>query len=121
MVTKLTDQFIQNQQQRLQEEKKKSLQRIEALKKDDPFSDPDYAADNAAVDTDVREQLAHQTLEAEIKDLKKRIVDTDAALVKITKNRYGYCEKCGSLIPIARLELIPESRYCVTCEGKLRQ
>lgn len=91
------------------------------MKKDDPFADPDHASDNAAVDTDVREQTGHDTIEAEIKDLEKRLFDIDNALKKIYKTGYGICEKCKKPIPKARLNLIPEAQYCIDCERKLRK
>ncbi len=91
------------------------------MKKNDPFADPDHASDNAAVDTDVREQVGHDTIEAEIKDLDKRLSDIDIALKKIYKNAYGTCERCRAPIPQARLQLIPEARFCIDCEKKLRK
>ncbi len=105
----------------MEEEKEKSLKEIEQLKQEDPFADPDHASDNAAVDTDVREQIGHETIEAQIKDLEKKIEDIDKALKKIAKNQYGFCERCGTLIPQARLELVPEAAYCIDCEKKLRK
>ena len=100
----------------------KNLQKqIEELQKNDPFSDPDHATDNAAVDTDVREQVGHETIEAEIKDLQKKLTDINLALNKMRKGRYGFCERCGLAIPIARLKLLPEARYDVECEQKLRK
>lgn len=108
-------------QQKLETERRKLLNQIEELKKDDPFSDPNHAFDNAAVDTDVREQTGHDTIEAEIKDLEKRLFDIDNALKKIYKSGYGTCEKCKRLIPMARLNLIPEAQYCIDCERKLRK
>ncbi len=113
--------FITKQKTKLEEERTKILQQISVLKKDDPFSDPDHASDNAAVDTDVREQVGHETVEAEIKDLRRRLNDIEITLKKIIKNRYGECEKCDESIPQARLELIPEARYCIECEKKLRK
>ena len=97
------------------------LTQIDELKKSDPFADPDHASDNAAIDTDVREQVGHDTIEAEIKDLEKRLNDIDIALKKIYKNTYGHCERCQASIAQARLELIPEARFCISCEKKLRK
>jgi DnaK suppressor protein len=37
------------------------------------------------------------------------------ALAKIPTGAFGTCEGCGEPIPRARLEAIPESRYCVDC------
>lgn len=105
----------------MKDEKEKLAKQIENLKKDDPFADPDHATDNAAVDTDVREQVGHETIQAEVKDLQKRFDDAEIALKKISRGTYGMCEKCGEIIPLARLELIPEARFCVQCENKLRK
>jgi DnaK suppressor protein len=83
--------------------------------------DPDHASDNAAVDTDAREQIGHQTIEAEIEEMKRRLKDIELSLVKTEKGGYGLCEKCNKVIPLKRMELIPEARFCVDCEGKLRR
>lgn len=113
--------FITSQKKKIEEEQKKILQQIETLKKDDPFADPDHASDNAAVDTDVREQVGHETVEAEIKDLQKRLQDLKDAAVRVQKGRYGVCEKCNNTIPQVRMELVPEARYCIDCEKKMRK
>lgn len=94
---------------------------IEELKKSDPFADPDHATDNAAVDTDVREQVGHDTIEAEIKDLQRRLQDIEIAVQKIQKRKYGMCERCGKEIPLPRLKILPEARYDIACEQKLRK
>lgn len=119
MAKGFSKEFIKKHKERLEDEKQKILHQVEELKKSDPFSDPDHAIDNAAVDTDVREQVGHDTIEAQVKDLQRKVRDIDIALVKIEKGRYGFCEKCGMQIPTARLDLIPEARFCVECEKKL--
>ena len=121
MDKRFSKQFVLEQRKKLEEERKKTLDQIETLKKDDPFADPDHASDNAAVDTDVREQTGHDTIEAEIKDMKKRVEEIDNAMKKIGKNQYGYCERCKKQIPEARLELIPEASFCIDCEKRLRK
>ena len=117
----LTGEALKKQKKSLEEEKDQIVKQIAVLKKDDPFADPDHASDNAAVDTDVREQVGHDTIEAEIKDLEKRTSDIDLALRKIEKGNYGACERCGKDIPLARLKILPEARYCIDCEQKLRR
>ena len=109
------------QKKRLEVERRKNLNQIESLKKDDPFADPDHASDNAAVDTDVREQSGHDTIEAEIKDMQKRVEEIDNALKKINKKQYGYCERCKKAVLEARLKLIPEASFCIDCEKRLRK
>jgi len=81
--------------------------------------DPDRLNDNAADDTDVREQEGHQIIEAEIASLERKLIDIDAALVKIGSGNYGYDEKTGEEIPLARLELIPEARFTVEVDNKM--
>jgi len=117
----LSQKFISEQKEKLLKDREKALSQIEELKKDDPFSDPDHASDNAAVDTDVREQLGHETVEAEINDLEKKVTDIEVALRKISKGQYGTCEKCKKPISQARLKIIPETPYCIDCEKRLRK
>ena len=105
----------------MEEERRKNLNQIEELKKDDPFAYPDHVADNAAVDTDVREQVGHATIEAQVNDMQKRVGEINSALKKINKNQYGYCERCKKPIPQARLKLIPEASFCIDCEKHLRK
>ena len=118
---KLTKEFIAKHQKTLEEEMMKLQQQIQKLKADDPFSDPDYASDNAAVDTDVREQDYHAINEAQTKELQRRLKEIQNALTKIKKGSYGYCQKCGTDIPMPRLELVPEALYCVKCENEMRK
>jgi RNA polymerase-binding transcription factor DksA len=39
-----------------------------------------------------------------------------AALKRIDAGRYGRCECCGKSISMARLDVLPYTRYCVHCE-----
>ncbi len=105
----------------MEKERRKSLNQIEELKKEDPFADPDHGSDNAAIDTDVREQVGHDTIEAQVNDLQKRVEEIDNALKKINKSQYGYCERCKKSVPQARLKLIPEASFCIDCEKHLRK
>ena len=41
----------------------------------------------------------------------------DRALEKLAEDTYGICDVCGSEIPAARLEAMPESAVCVKCAG----
>lgn len=106
---------------RLIDEEKAILARVEELKVDDPFSNPDHVSDNAAVDTDVREQVGHDTIEAQIVSLQKRLENIHNAVRKITTSGYGTCENCKKEIPVERLELVPEAKYCVECESQFVQ
>lgn len=39
----------------------------------------------------------------------------NAALVRISQQRYGICTECGENIPAARLEIIPYASTCTSC------
>lgn len=119
MSTKLSKIFLTKQKAVIEEEQKKLLLQIQTLKEEDPFSDPSHASDNAAVDTDVREQVGHDTIEAEIKDATKRLGDLKVAQELMKKGRYGVCERCNKDIPQARLVLVPEAKYCIECKKAL--
>lgn len=105
---------------RLLKTEKGLLKRIDLLKKEDPFSDPDHVSDNAAVDTDVREQEGHDRIEAQIKDLTEKLNNVRLAVKKINQGRYGVCERCQGSIPKNRLKLLPEARFCVDCERAMK-
>jgi len=120
MQKKYTQDFLLHQKEKLLKEGKRILTQIEILKKEDPFSDPDHVSDNAAIDTDVREQVGHETVVAQIKDLERQNVSIHEALTRIEKRTYGQCEKCDSDIPLERLKIIPEACFCIECEKKLR-
>ncbi|MBP6993663.1 TraR/DksA family transcriptional regulator [Candidatus Woesebacteria bacterium] len=101
--------FVQKQKERLLTEDQKIRKQLLALKSSDPFSDPEHAVDNAATDTDAREEIGHLTIEAESEDLEKRLQLITAALKRIEKGAYGICIKTGKKIPKARLLLVPEA------------
>jgi len=45
----------------------------------------------------------------------KHIEEIDAALVRLADGRYGTCLECGREIDIARLKLVPATRFCLRC------
>jgi DnaK suppressor protein len=53
--------------------------------------------------------------EAKLRDAKSRLVLLDHALAKIDQPDFGLCTSCGDPIPLARLQFMPESRFCVDC------
>jgi RNA polymerase-binding transcription factor DksA len=47
------------------------------------------------------------------------IVAITEALERIDVGTYGVCEGCGDEIPAARLEVVPEARYCIQCKDRV--
>jgi len=119
MAKKLTKLLQEKLKKELVKQAEELTKRIEELKKGDPFLDPDHVTDNAAVDTDVREQVGHETVEAQVLALQKKLTQIQNAFKKMVKKKYGLCESCGKPILIKRLKLLPEARYCVECERRL--
>ncbi|MFN3966111.1 MAG: TraR/DksA family transcriptional regulator [Endomicrobiia bacterium] len=58
----------------------------------------------------------------ELTNNEKVMLDSiEAALRKIEKNKYGYCESCGKIINFSRLKTLPWARYCITCQEKFEK
>jgi len=58
----------------------------------------------------------------ELTNNEKVMLDSiEAALRKIEKNKYGYCESCGKIINFRRLKTIPWARYCLSCQVKFEK
>lgn len=109
------------QKKKLEKEMHKIISQITDLKQSDPFLDPAHVSDNAAVDTDVREQVGHETIQAQIKNLQHKLVNINDALVRIKRGTYGICKSTHKVISQQRLELIPEASYCIEAEKRLRK
>ena len=63
---------------------------------------------DAASETEARElDLARQTM------FEARLGLIDEALRRLERGEYGRCMICGKEIPQERLELVPETPYCV--------
>lgn len=92
--------------------------RINSLKSQDPFSDPDRLNDNAASDTEANEESSHERMEALEKELKRNLEEINITLERIKKGKYGKCQNCGKVIDSNRLAIKPTAVFCVDCERK---
>ncbi len=45
------------------------------------------------------------------------LYEINEALYRIEKKKYGICEDCGKPIPLSRLKVKPNARYCVKCKS----
>lgn len=102
----------------LEGEQKKLLSQIADLSAQDPFSDTDRLMDNAASDTEAKEEFNHERYQAMLEELKTRQSSIEGALKRVNKGTYGYCVKCGELIDTDRLGAMPTATLCISCEGK---
>jgi DnaK suppressor protein len=47
----------------------------------------------------------------------RELADINEALVKIKDGTFGVCEGCDEPIPMARLEAIPNTAFCLPCKS----
>ncbi len=106
-------------EEQLLEEKGKLEVRLKSYEKEDPFSDPDRVNDNAASDTESREEIDHERIEALEHDVSMNIKAIDEAIKRIKKGSYGFCESCGNMIDTDRLNANPTAKFCMSCEKKM--
>lgn len=102
----------------LVKDKKKIGSTITSLKSQDPFSDPDRLNDNAASDTDAKEEISHERMQALERELKIHMSEIEEAMVRIKKGTYGKCLSCKKIISSERIAVKPTALYCVNCERK---
>lgn len=68
---------------------------------------------DAATETMQRElDLTHQ------RRFEAKLARVDAALARVDAGTYGTCTVCGSKIPDERLEILPETPFCVKDAAK---
>lgn len=92
-----------------------------SLRSQDPYSDPDRVNDNAASDTEAKEESSHERVEALEKELRKSLEEINKALERIKKRTYGKCLSCRKLIDTDRLAVKPTALYCLECEKKIEK
>ncbi|NLT54053.1 MAG: TraR/DksA family transcriptional regulator [Actinomycetales bacterium] len=47
---------------------------------------------------------------------RRALAEIKRALRAMADGRYGLCEGCGREIPVERLEIRPDARFCVACQ-----
>ena len=50
--------------------------------------------------------------------VRRTLVEVDAALGRLDSGSYGVCERCGAPIPEERLQVRPTARRCVPCASR---
>jgi DnaK suppressor protein len=60
-------------------------------------------------------EISSQLAELEAREL----AQVERALERLRQGTYGICESCGKRIPVARLNALPYSTYCIGCQRQL--
>lgn len=67
----------------------------------------------------VREQRASGQAEVRVRlmaSARMVLADVEAALVRMDEGTYGACMLCARPVPVERLEIVPQARYCLRCQ-----
>jgi DnaK suppressor protein len=103
----------------LEEERRRVLDAIEYLHKENPGTIEDETEDETT-DNHIAE-TATVTLDREIdytleENSEHVLSEIDAALARIEAGTYGVCVNCGKPIAEERLAAIPWATYCIDCK-----
>ncbi len=47
----------------------------------------------------------------------QQLILVNRALIRLEENEYGYCLECDEVIAYSRLQIRPESEFCVACQN----
>lgn len=115
-MAKLTAEAIKKRKESLLISQIQIRERIDALRKQDPFTDPDRVNDNAASDTEASEESDHDRVSSLLEELTLQSKDIDNALIRLEAGTYGLCQNCGESIEESRLAIVPTATLCSKCE-----
>lgn len=87
--------------------------RLEAAQvQDQGVADPG----DASVSEDLRD-LLHLLGDSK----REQILSIDSALERMEQGGYGFCAECGDEISLRRLEIQPDTRWCVECKERMEK
>ena len=115
---KIPKDLLSEIEKHLQAEKLQIAGQISELSAQDPFNDTDRLNDNAASDTEAKEEIDHERYQAMLKESQDKVTAIEAALERINNGSYGFCVNCQNLIDTDRLAIVPTARLCMSCEAK---
>jgi len=94
------------------------VQRDELRQKLTEDIDLTYTRDDGINDLgETASQMEQSELHSQLAALESReLAQIDTAINKIRTGTYGYCDRCEKSIPIARLQALPFSSRCVSCQ-----
>jgi len=105
-----TEPVIESARGQLEAERASLAEQLDALGTTAPAANLDSNfADSAQVAAEVGEA---RTL---AESLREQLDAVEAALERIAAGTYGICQSCGGPVGDARLEAMPETRYCINC------
>ncbi len=86
------------------------VERDQLRRQIDDFDDETFDENHADSGQVAAEQTENRTL---VGALGEQLADVEHALAKMDDGTYGKCEASGEPIPLARLEAMPATRFCI--------
>ena len=120
--TKLDQEFIQQQRQRL-EELREELVRMRGGLEEDQRERAEDEGDMTENDSgDMSQSLFTREVDATVEEqVERRIVHVERALQKIEEGSYGLSDDSGEPIPKGRLEAVPEATRTIEEQQRARE
>ena len=110
---------------RLQEERKRVVEAIDNLRRENPGSLSDETQELTVADNhpgDYGTETHDRELEYGLIDDEQALLERiDRALERVENGTYGTCERCGKDIPVGRLEARPWAEYDIECQRELER
>jgi DnaK suppressor protein len=120
--TKLDQEFIQQQRQRL-EELREELVRMRGGLEEDQRERAEDEGDMTETDSgDMSQSLFTREVDATVEEqVERRIQHVERALQKIEEGTYGFSDDSGEPIPRGRLEAVPEATRTIEEQQRSRE
>ncbi|HMC01974.1 MAG TPA: TraR/DksA C4-type zinc finger protein [Flavobacteriaceae bacterium] len=102
--------------QNIEELIKKEIQNAERLIENYKDLTKPIAPENAIGRVSRMDAINNKSInEAALKKAQQKLKNLQIALSNINDSGFGNCAKCNNSIPIGRILLVPQSRFCVNC------
>lgn len=82
------------------------------------FEEHEALANSLTADTDDDVGRGREAAHVAATRAREAMAEVERALARMDEGTYGRCEACELPIPFERLEVIPESRYCLACSNR---
>jgi DnaK suppressor protein len=113
--------FLQKQAEVLKKQKEdleRELLQVAEKKKTGEKYEPKFIDFGQKEDEGAQEVATYEEYLVLEKNLSQMLKETERALKKIEKGRYGFCESCKKPIEKERLEAFPTATLCLSCANK---
>ena len=120
--TKLDQEFIQQQRQRIEELREELVRMRGGLEEDQRERAQDEGDMTENDSGDMSQSLFTREVDATVEEqVERRIQHVERALQKIEEGTYGLSDDSGEPIPIGRLEAVPEATRTIEEQQRARE